>query len=536
MPNPTAAMLTIGDEILSGRTRDTNMPHLARALAAAGIDLREARVVPDVADGDRRRGQRAARALRPRLHLGRHRPDPRRHHRRRDRRRLRRRHRRARGRPRDPRDQLRQPGDRPERRPAAHGAHPRRRDADRQPGVQGAGLHARQRPRHGRRAGGVRGDGRGPRAAPDRRRAAAQRDGARDARRRRARRAAAARSPRRIRRSRSAATRSTSDGVFGANVVLRGPRTPPRWRRPRRRLRGDDRRARRRRRAILRPATAGRNDPDPRRLHRGGAAAIVSARSRVFRVPPAPPPQPGETTAMAGLDLVNTAIFIGAAAGRARHLLEPDRDALRRAAAARLPRRRHARRARTGRAGIVFDNYRSPISSARSRSSVILFDGGLRTRLSVFRGVLAPVDAPRDGRRADHRGGRRGSRPGRCSTSTPVEALLLGVDRRLDRRGGGVLPAAHRRPAAAEPRRLDARDRERHQRPDRGLPRDRADRVHPRRARASELGPRGRRSAQQGGVGAATGVARRPRAGGACSTASRCRAACIRCSRSPARS
>lgn len=50
MPNPTAAMLTIGDEILSGRTQDTNMPHLARALAAAGIDLRETRVVPDVAE------------------------------------------------------------------------------------------------------------------------------------------------------------------------------------------------------------------------------------------------------------------------------------------------------------------------------------------------------------------------------------------------------------------------------------------------------------------------------------------------------
>ncbi len=49
MPNPTAAMLTIGDEILSGRTQDTNMPHLARALAERGIDLRETRVVPDVA-------------------------------------------------------------------------------------------------------------------------------------------------------------------------------------------------------------------------------------------------------------------------------------------------------------------------------------------------------------------------------------------------------------------------------------------------------------------------------------------------------
>jgi molybdenum cofactor synthesis domain-containing protein len=47
MPNPTAAMLVIGDEILSGRTRDSNMHHLARELTKAGIDLREARVVAD---------------------------------------------------------------------------------------------------------------------------------------------------------------------------------------------------------------------------------------------------------------------------------------------------------------------------------------------------------------------------------------------------------------------------------------------------------------------------------------------------------
>jgi molybdenum cofactor synthesis domain-containing protein len=49
MPNPTAAMLVIGDEILSGRTQDTNMPYLAKILAEKGIDLREARVVPDIA-------------------------------------------------------------------------------------------------------------------------------------------------------------------------------------------------------------------------------------------------------------------------------------------------------------------------------------------------------------------------------------------------------------------------------------------------------------------------------------------------------
>lgn len=47
MPNPTAAMLVIGDEILSGRTRDANMHYLAGQLTGAGIDLREVRVVSD---------------------------------------------------------------------------------------------------------------------------------------------------------------------------------------------------------------------------------------------------------------------------------------------------------------------------------------------------------------------------------------------------------------------------------------------------------------------------------------------------------
>lgn len=50
MPNPTAAMLVIGDEILSGRTRDANMHHLATQLTEAGIDLREVRVVSDDPD------------------------------------------------------------------------------------------------------------------------------------------------------------------------------------------------------------------------------------------------------------------------------------------------------------------------------------------------------------------------------------------------------------------------------------------------------------------------------------------------------
>jgi molybdenum cofactor synthesis domain-containing protein len=44
----SAAVLVIGDEILSGRTQDTNLAYLAKFLAAIGIDLREARVIPDV--------------------------------------------------------------------------------------------------------------------------------------------------------------------------------------------------------------------------------------------------------------------------------------------------------------------------------------------------------------------------------------------------------------------------------------------------------------------------------------------------------
>lgn len=44
---PTAAVLIIGDEVLSGRTRDTNLNTIARFLAALGIDLLECRTVGD---------------------------------------------------------------------------------------------------------------------------------------------------------------------------------------------------------------------------------------------------------------------------------------------------------------------------------------------------------------------------------------------------------------------------------------------------------------------------------------------------------
>src|ERR1700682_2616381 len=44
----TAAVLAIGDEILSGRTKDKNIGYIADVLVAVGIDLREVRVVPDI--------------------------------------------------------------------------------------------------------------------------------------------------------------------------------------------------------------------------------------------------------------------------------------------------------------------------------------------------------------------------------------------------------------------------------------------------------------------------------------------------------
>ena len=46
----TAAILVIGDEILSGRTKDRNIGYIAEYLARIGVEVREARVVPDVED------------------------------------------------------------------------------------------------------------------------------------------------------------------------------------------------------------------------------------------------------------------------------------------------------------------------------------------------------------------------------------------------------------------------------------------------------------------------------------------------------
>jgi molybdenum cofactor synthesis domain-containing protein len=46
----TAAMVVIGGEILSGRTKDRNIGHLADIMTAIGIDLKEVRIVPDEED------------------------------------------------------------------------------------------------------------------------------------------------------------------------------------------------------------------------------------------------------------------------------------------------------------------------------------------------------------------------------------------------------------------------------------------------------------------------------------------------------
>jgi molybdenum cofactor synthesis domain-containing protein len=43
----TAAVIIIGNEILSGRTQDTNLAYLAKELGEIGVQVREARVVPD---------------------------------------------------------------------------------------------------------------------------------------------------------------------------------------------------------------------------------------------------------------------------------------------------------------------------------------------------------------------------------------------------------------------------------------------------------------------------------------------------------
>ena len=48
--NPTAAVLLIGNELLSGRTQDTNLAYIAKRMVEKGIRMREARVISDTPD------------------------------------------------------------------------------------------------------------------------------------------------------------------------------------------------------------------------------------------------------------------------------------------------------------------------------------------------------------------------------------------------------------------------------------------------------------------------------------------------------
>jgi len=46
--SPTAAVLLIGNELLSGRTQDTNLAYIAKRMVEKGIRVQEARVIPDI--------------------------------------------------------------------------------------------------------------------------------------------------------------------------------------------------------------------------------------------------------------------------------------------------------------------------------------------------------------------------------------------------------------------------------------------------------------------------------------------------------
>ena len=88
--NPTACLLVIGNEVLSGRTRDANIQFLATGLGNLGIPLREVRIIPDVPETIIATVNEVRSEIRLCVHHRRDRPDPRRHHQRMRRRRVRR--------------------------------------------------------------------------------------------------------------------------------------------------------------------------------------------------------------------------------------------------------------------------------------------------------------------------------------------------------------------------------------------------------------------------------------------------------------
>ena len=151
-----------------------------------------------------------------------------------------------------------------------------------------------------------------------------------------------------------------------------------------------------------------------------------------------------------------------------RGVFEPDRLPLRRPAAAALPRHRPWPAAPTGSASSSTMRG-SPISSAHWRWPSSCSIPVSARRSAMFRQAALPA----------------------LSLATVGVALTTGLfgaaahlpdrsfagwncscsgRRRLDRRGGGVLPAARRQHQPARPRALHARNRVRHQRSDRHLP------------------------------------------------------------------
>ena len=178
-----------------------------------------------------------------------------------------------------------------------------------------------------------------------------------------------------------------------------------------------------------------------------------------------------------------------------------------------------------GPGGVRFDDVRVTYLVGSIALALILFDGGLRTRLATFRSVLAPAAGARDRRRPDHRGV---DRAGRQVPARPeLERVAAGRrGRGLDRCGGGVLPDPCPRPAPASARRRDARGRIRQQRSVRGLAHRPAGRVSVcgRRVvgtRAGGAGRARRRSAPSSAFSADAPSC-------SCSTGSRWRRACTR--------
>ncbi len=105
----------------------------------------------------------------------------------------------------------------------------------------------------------------------------------------------------------------------------------------------------------------------------------------------------------------------------------------------------------SGIGGIKFDDVRLAYTVGSVALGLILFDGGLRTRLATFRNVLLAGWAAGDCWRARHRDADSAGR--RLGARTDLERSAAGRRRDgLDRRRRGVLPAPRQGPAASPPR------------------------------------------------------------------------------------